>query len=331
MKKMKRMKYYAAMLMLIMVVFMMTACDTKEPVLKGIGKTVEVQCGTKFNLDDYLNENLKIKDETDDGMKEYKLKDLEYTIKCDEEIYNEETGDVETGDYGTFDVKLAVKDESRNKATLEFQLFLNPVEVTKGTYTYPDDSAKGKFGVQGYCEIKNTSSQFLKLSDIRMQLIDKDGVVAYETDMPAYSTEYLSSGDSCYVMDELGGWDIEFNHEDDIADIVVDFDYSRDKRENDTTLEVEKVEAKTTEIGYEATATVTNPYSKGVDSYEILAGLYDKDNQLIGVMRSYGDTTSLNPKGKGKAVLSWYADSMAIPDKTKEVMGHARVVTFKGE
>ena len=43
---------------------------TKEPVLKGIGKTVEVQCGTKFNLDDYLNENLKIKDETDDGMKE---------------------------------------------------------------------------------------------------------------------------------------------------------------------------------------------------------------------------------------------------------------------
>ena len=264
-------------------------------------------------------------------MKEYKLKDLEYTIKCDEEIYNEETGDVKTDDHGTFDVKLAVKDESRNKATLEFQLLLNPVEVTKGTYTYPDDSAKGKFGVQGYCEIKNTSSQFLKLSDICMQLIDKEGVVAYKTDMPAYSTEYLSSGDSCYVMDELGGWDIEFNHEDDIADIVIVFDYSRDKKENDTTLEVGKMEAKTTDIGYEATATVTNPYSKGVDSYEILAGLYDKDNQLIGVMRTYGDTTSLNPKGKGKVVLSWYADSMAIPDKTKEVRGHARVVTFKGE
>ena len=88
MKKMKRAKYFAAMLMLIMVVLMMTACDTKEPVLKGIGKTVEVQCGTEFNLDDYLNEKLKIKDETDDGIKEYNLKDLEYTIKCDEEIYN---------------------------------------------------------------------------------------------------------------------------------------------------------------------------------------------------------------------------------------------------
>lgn len=331
MKKMKRAKYFAAMLMLIMVVLMMTACDTKEPVLKGIGKKVQVQCGTEFNLDDYLNEKLKIKDETDDGIKEYNLKDLEYTIKCDEEIYNEETGDVKTGDYGTFDVKLAVKDESRNKATLEFQLFLNPVEVTKGTYTFPDDSAKGKFNVQGYCEIKNTSSQFLKLSDIRMQLIDKEDVVAYETDTPEYSTEYLSPGNSCYVMDELAGWDVEFNHEDDIADIVVDFDYSRDKTENDTTLEVGKMEAKKTDIGYEATATVTNSYDKGVDYYTILAGMYDKDGNLIGVMKSYGDTTSLNPKGKGKAVLGWFAESMAIPDRTKEVRGQARVVTFEGE
>ena len=68
---MKKMKKSVVILMLMMAVFMMTACDTKKPVLKGIGKTVEVQCGTKFNLDDYLNENLKIKDETDDGMKEY--------------------------------------------------------------------------------------------------------------------------------------------------------------------------------------------------------------------------------------------------------------------
>ena len=328
---MKKMKNCVAMMMLLMVVFMMTACDTKEPVLKGIGKTVEVQCGSIFNLDDYLNENLKIKDDTDEGNKEYKLKELDYSIKCDDEVYNEETGDVKTDDYGTYDVKLAVKDESGNKTTLEFQLFLNPVLVTKGTYTYPDDSAKGKFNVQGYCEIKNTSSQFLKLSDIQMQLIDKDGVVAYETDMPEYSTEYLSSGNSCYVMDELAGWNIEFNHEDDIADIIVDFNYSRDKTENDTTLEVGKMEVSSTSNHYETTAIVTNPYDKGVDYYMILAGMYDKEGKLIGIMRSYGDTTSLKPRGKGKAVLTWFAESMAIPDKTKEVRGQARVVTYQGE
>ena len=91
------------------------------------------------------------------------------------------------------------------------------------------------------------------------------------------------------------------------------------------------MEAKKTDIGYEATATVTNPYDKGVDYYTILAGMYDKDGNLIGVMKSYGDTTSLNPKGKGKAVLGWFAESMAIPDRTKEVRGQARVVTFEGE
>lgn len=328
---MKKMKNCVATLMLLIVAFMMTACDTKEPVLKGIGKTVEVQCGTEFNLDDYLNENLKIKDETDEGSKEYKLKELEYSIKCDDEIYNEKTGDVKTDDYGTYDVKLTVKDESRNKATLEFQLLLNPVLVAKGTYTYPDDSAKGKFSVQGYCEMKNTSSQFLKLSDIRMQLIDKDGVVAYETDMPEYSTEYLSPGNSCYVMDELAGWNIEFNHEDDIADIIIDFNYSRDKIENDTTLEVGEMEVSSTSDHYEATAIVTNPYDKRVDYYMILTGMYNKEGKLIGIMKSYGDTTSLNPKGKGKAVLTWFAESMAIPDKTKEVRGQARVVTYNGE
>lgn len=328
---MKKIKNCVVMLILLMVVFMMTGCDTKEPVLKGIAKTVEVQCGTKFNLDDYLNENLKINDETDEGNKEYKLKDLEYSIKCDDVVYNEETGYVKTDDYGTFDVKLVVKDESGNKATLEFQLFLNPVVVTKGTYTYPDDSAKGNFSVQGYCEIKNTSSQFLKLNDIRMQLIDKDGVVVYETDMPDYSTEYLSPGNSCYVMDDFAGWNVELNHEDDIADIAVDFNYSRDKTENDTTLEVDKMEVRSTAERYEATAIVTNPYDKGVDYYMILAGMYDKEGKLIGIMKSYGDTTSLNPKGKGKAVLRWYAESMAIPDKTKDVKGQARVVTYQGE
>lgn len=331
MKKIKKIKNCVVMLILLMVVFMMTGCDTKEPVLKGIGKIVEVQCGTEFNLDDYLNENLKINDETDEGSKDYKLKDLEYFIKCDDEIYNEETGNVETDDYGTYDVKLTVKDESGNRATLEFQIFLNPVLVIKGTYTYPDDGAKGKFSVQGYCEIKNTSSQFLKLSDIRMQLIDKDGVTAYETDMPDYSSEYLSPGNSCYVMDDFAGWNIEFNHEDDIADIVVDFNYSRGKTENDTTLEVEKIEVSSSADRYEATATVANPYDKGVDYYMILAGMYDKEGKLIGVMREYGGTTSLNPKGRGKAVLKWIAESMAVPDKTEEVRGQARIVTYQGE
>lgn len=318
--------------LLVMVLpFVLGACDTTEPVLKGIDKTVEVQCGSEFNLDQYLNENLKITDETDEGKVDYKLKDLEYKITCDEYVYNAETGKVETGDYGTYDVELVVKDESRNKAKLSFQLFLNPVEVEKGFYMYTDESAEGTFNVQGFCEIKNTSEQFLKLSEIKMQLLDKDGITVYETEMPQYAPEYLSPGNSCYIVDEYGGWDIALNHEDDIADIIVNFEYSRDKKENDTTLEVGTIDMSLAGDSFSATTVVTNPYDKGVERYEILAGLYDKDGKLISVIRSYGDTTSLTSKGKGKAVLGWLPESMAIPDKAKEAKGQAFVISYEGE
>lgn len=282
-------------------------------------------------IDQYLNENLKITDETDEGEVDYKLKDLEYKITCDEYVYNAETGNVETGDYGTYDVELVVKDESRNKAKLSFQLFLNPVEVEKGFYMYPDESAEGTFNVQGFCEIKNTSKQFLKLSNIRIQLLDEDGIVVYETDMPEYAPEYLSSGNSCYIMDDFGGWDVELNSADAIDEILVDFDYDRDKKENDTTLDVGEMEVSATSESFSASAVVTNPYSKGVDYYQILAGLYDEDGKLLAVMKSYGDTTSLSAEGKGKAKVSWGPESMAIPDKTKEVKGQARIITYEGE
>ena len=318
-------------LLVIVIPLVLGACDTTEPVLKGINETVEVQCGSEFNLDQYLNENLKITDETDEGKVDYKLKDLEYKITCDDYVYNAETGNVETRDYGTYDVELVVKDESRNKAKLSFQLFLNPVEVEKGFYMYPDESAEGTFNVQGFCEIRNTSKQFLKLSNIKMKLMDKNGIVVYETDMPEFAPEYLSPGNSSYIMDEYGGWNIALNHEEDIADIDIDFDYDRDKKENDTTLDVGDFEINRSSDSFSATTIVMNPYDEGVEQYVILAGLYDKDGKLIGVIQSYGDTTSLAPKGKGKAKLGWLAESMVIPNKTKEAKGHAFVIRYDGE
>lgn len=325
------MKKIILVLLVVTIPFVLGSCDRSAPVLKGIDKTVEVQCGSDFNLDQYLNDNLKITDETDEGTVEYKLKDLEYEITCDETVYDADSGKVETGDYGTFDVEVIVKDEARNKAKLDFDLFLNPVTVEKGFYMYPDDVADGIFNAIGFCEIMNTSEQFLKISDIAMKFIDGQDVVLYEADMMQYASEYLESGRSCYVMDDFVGWDIELQHEDDIADIIVDFNYSRDKKENDNTLEVNDIKESLNHGKYAATAIVTNPYNKGVDYYEILAGMYDENGKLIGMMKSYGDTTSISSNGKGKATVTWGPDSTAIPDKTKEVRAQARVVSYEGE
>lgn len=38
--------------------------------------------------------------------------------------------------------------------------------------------------------------------------------------------------------------------------------------------------------GFAGTTVVTNPYNKDVEYYSLLAGMYDKDGKLIGVMDS---------------------------------------------
>jgi len=52
-------KVFLALLVMVLP-FVLGACDTTEPVLKGIDKTVEVQCGSEFNLDQYLMKILKL-------------------------------------------------------------------------------------------------------------------------------------------------------------------------------------------------------------------------------------------------------------------------------
>lgn len=74
-----------------------TGCDHTAPKVSGVGETIEMDCGTKLNLEDYLNENLSISDETDEGTVDYKFSEPEHTITDDDSIYNVETGDVDTG------------------------------------------------------------------------------------------------------------------------------------------------------------------------------------------------------------------------------------------
>ena len=107
----------------------LTGCDREAPVISGIDSVIELDCGTKFNLDDYLNENVDITDETDDGSVQYKLSELEHTIKCSGDAYNADTGELNTEQFGNYDVELSVKDESNNNTTFAFTIKLNPLHI----------------------------------------------------------------------------------------------------------------------------------------------------------------------------------------------------------
>ena len=71
-----------------------TGCDRTPPEVSGIKDVVTIDCKTKYNIETYLNNYLKITDETGDGIIEYKLEELEHAISfSDENIYNVHTGE----------------------------------------------------------------------------------------------------------------------------------------------------------------------------------------------------------------------------------------------
>ena len=82
--------------------------------------------------------------------------------------------------------------------------------------------------------------------------------------------------------------------------------------------------------GFAGTTVVTNPYNKDVEYYSLLAGMYDKDGKLIGVMDSM-DNNRINSKSKSRATASWLPDSRIIPDKVKTLKASARVTSFVEE
>ena len=114
---------------IIMIAAVFTGCDLKAPVINGIDSVIELDCNTEFNLKDYLIENVKIADETDEGIIDYNLSDLEYKISCDDSVYDEETGKFNTNKYGNYNVELLVKDKSHNKTKFAFTVKVNPLNI----------------------------------------------------------------------------------------------------------------------------------------------------------------------------------------------------------
>lgn len=142
--------------------------DKTNPVIEGLeaGSVIEVQCGTQFNLNEYLKDKISISDNVTMNLKEY------YT-ECDEKVYDSISGKVDTCYSGEFPVKLSTKDEAENEGSLDLVLKLNPVHVTKenphplvydgeyGTIKIKDFKYDDKYGKNEYrvtFDIENKTS-----------------------------------------------------------------------------------------------------------------------------------------------------------------------------
>lgn len=163
------MKKYIAIIVVAFACFLLGGCgDETAPTIEGVEETVDVQCGTEFNLTDYVSEKITIKDDSGD--------EPEITINCDEKVYDTKTGKINTGIDGEYVVKISAKDAADNTADKEFTLKLNPIHVTKDNKTpviYDGKYAKIQlkefrhgdvYGEQGYAiktEVENKTDQDL--------------------------------------------------------------------------------------------------------------------------------------------------------------------------
>lgn len=310
----------------------LTGCDNTPPEIIGLEEeSIEVMCGTDFNLNDYVLENVQgVSDETDDGVKEYGLADLEYKIVCDDSIYNSGTGEVDTGEFGDFNVTVSVKDEAGNESSKSFELILNPIEIQKGYYVYKQEFSD-KFDLMGYASVENKSRVPLDINEIEFQYVDGDGVTVTGTDMVDYAPKYLAGSKIAYAMDTYAGTNATLRSEEDVQEIVVNVDYSRASSEDPDTLEVGEI-TRFNDYAYNTShfageAVIANPHNKDVEYYTFLVGMYDSEDNLIGVMNSF-DTTPINANSKARVIAGWLPDSLVKPDATVRMQGAASVSKF---
>ena len=294
--------------------------------------TVEMDCGTPFNVIDYIKENVKLTNQA--GDKEYDLNDFKYTIDCDDSVYNANTGDFDTTKFGEFPVKLTIDPESFENNELSFTVKLNPLVINKGYYVYDSGVSSSGLDYLGFCEYKNTSSENLKVNSIEFQYFDKDNVMVGSSDMPEYSLDYLESGASGYALDTYSSFNSVISSSDEIARVDVLIDYGKTTGADTTSLQVGDMEITNNYdnnvSGFAGTAVVTNPYDKNAEYFSLLAGMYDADGNLVGVMDSM-DSNGIAAGAQARCTAAWLPDSREIPDKVTSLKASARITSLEGQ
>ncbi|HIZ10961.1 MAG TPA: hypothetical protein IAA41_02555, partial [Candidatus Eubacterium faecavium] len=170
---MKKVKMFITIsVAIIMIATVLSGCDLKAPVISGIDSVIELDCNTEFNLKDYLIDNVKIADETDEGIVDYRLTDLTYEISCDDSVYDEETGKFNTDKYGNYDVELSVTDMSHNKTKFAFTVKLNPLNMDSKVEELVKINCGTSFNIKDYLNERITITNADKSIEYKLNDFD---------------------------------------------------------------------------------------------------------------------------------------------------------------
>lgn len=123
-KKVILLKIFTLSVLVVFACVLLGGCgDKMPPEINGDVEVIEVQCGTEFNLTEYLDNHITVSDDSGE--------DIDYIVECDEKIYDSKTGKIDTSQYGDYQVTLTATDKAGNSTKAEFPLKLIPIHVTK--------------------------------------------------------------------------------------------------------------------------------------------------------------------------------------------------------
>ena len=310
-------------------VFAFTVTLNPLQIKSSLSELVEMDGGAVFYVNDYFSENIKIFNAHETT--EYKLSNFDYTVDCTETVYNKASGKLDTSKFGEYSATLTINSESFENNQASFAIKLNPLAIEKGYYVYDSSISSSGYDYLGFCEYKNTSVENLMVTSIEFKFFDKDGVLIGSSDMPNYSREYVASGENGYALDTFSSFNATISSKDEIANVEVEIKYEKTDDVDTTSLEVENMEMTNNYdynvSGFAGTTVVTNPFEKDVEYYALLAGMYDAEGKLVGVMNSM-ESNGIGASSKARSTAAWLPDSREIPDKVKTLKASARVTSF---
>ncbi len=98
--------------------------DNEPPVISGLEESVDVLCGTDFNVKEYLRKNIIINDNVTESISDY-------SVTCDDDLYDTGSGKVDTTSVKDLAFTISAEDEAKNKAKYEMVVSLKAIHVTQ--------------------------------------------------------------------------------------------------------------------------------------------------------------------------------------------------------
>lgn len=108
--------------------------DTTAPKISGIkpNEKLSITCGTKFNLKEYLDDNIKITDDVSGGIKEYDIRVIKDVVDdvTEKSLYNSASGEITTIVDDVLEFEISAKDSAGNEAVVKISIELLPVHLS---------------------------------------------------------------------------------------------------------------------------------------------------------------------------------------------------------